>query len=168
MQVNGLEGQKLARKKSLAVSVACMAIYWPTPGFKGRTWKLCVLIRWDFYFCIRSSSLWGWTNGYNRSWYFNTKQTMKSYWDGLSLSNWLSVSCQPQRGISGQTSTITSQYTFKTFFVCQTTAKSDQQAQFYWLSESLLKFLWSSLVASFSSVLFAASFFFLLLSVFRL
>ena len=33
---------------------------------------------------------------------------------------------------------------------------------------SLLKFLWSSLVASFSSVLFSASFFFLLLSVFLL
>ena len=27
MQVNGPEGLKLARKKSLAVSVACMAIY---------------------------------------------------------------------------------------------------------------------------------------------
>ena len=39
-----------ARKKSLAVSVACMAIYWPTPGFKGRTFKLCVLTRWDFNF----------------------------------------------------------------------------------------------------------------------
>ena len=37
-----------ARKKFLAVSVACMAIYWPTPGFKGRTFKLCVLTRWNF------------------------------------------------------------------------------------------------------------------------
>ena len=27
MQVNGPEGKKLAKKKSLAVSVACMAIY---------------------------------------------------------------------------------------------------------------------------------------------
>ena len=36
-----------------------MAIYWPTPGFKGRTFKLCVLIRWDFYFCVRSSPLLG-------------------------------------------------------------------------------------------------------------
>ena len=54
MQVNGLEGSKLARKKSLAVSVACMAIYWPTPGFKGRIFQLCVLNRWDFNFCIRS------------------------------------------------------------------------------------------------------------------
>ena len=25
-----------------------MAIYWPTPGFKERTFKLCVIIRWDF------------------------------------------------------------------------------------------------------------------------
>ena len=24
-----------------------MAIYWPTPGLKGRTFKLCVLTRWD-------------------------------------------------------------------------------------------------------------------------
>ena len=36
-----------------------MAIYWPTPGFKGRTFKLCVLTRWDFNFCIRSSPLRG-------------------------------------------------------------------------------------------------------------
>ena len=43
MQVNGPEGQKLARKESLAVSLACMAIYWSIPGFKGTTIKLCVL-----------------------------------------------------------------------------------------------------------------------------
>ena len=36
-----------------------MAIYWPTPGYKGRTCKLCVLNRWDFNFCIRSSPLRG-------------------------------------------------------------------------------------------------------------
>ena len=36
-----------------------MAIYWPTPGYKGRTFKLCVLTRWDFNFCIRSSPLRG-------------------------------------------------------------------------------------------------------------
>ena len=42
-------------KKSLAVSVACMAIYWPSPGFRGRTFKLCVLDRWDFNFCVRRS-----------------------------------------------------------------------------------------------------------------
>ena len=34
-----------------------MAIYWPTPGYKGRTFKLCVLTRWDFNFCVRSSPL---------------------------------------------------------------------------------------------------------------
>ena len=44
IQVNGPERSKLARKKSLAVSVACTAIYnWPTPSFKGRTFKFCVL-----------------------------------------------------------------------------------------------------------------------------
>ena len=32
----------------MAVSVACMAICCPIPGFKGRTFKLCVLNRWDF------------------------------------------------------------------------------------------------------------------------
>ena len=36
-----------------------MTIYWPTPGFKGRTLKLCVLIRWDFDFCVRISPLRG-------------------------------------------------------------------------------------------------------------
>ena len=36
-----------------------MAIYWPTPGFKGRTFKLCVLTRWDFNFCVRSFPLRG-------------------------------------------------------------------------------------------------------------
>ena len=29
------------------------------PGFKGRTVKLSVLIRWDFNFCVRSSPLCG-------------------------------------------------------------------------------------------------------------
>ena len=55
MRVNGPEGYKLARKKSPTVSVACKAIYRPAPGFKGRTLKLCVLTRWDFNFCVRSS-----------------------------------------------------------------------------------------------------------------
>ena len=41
----------------MAVSVACMAILWPTPSFKGRTFKLCVLTRWDFNFSVRSSPL---------------------------------------------------------------------------------------------------------------
>ena len=34
-------------------------IHLPTPGFKGRTFKLCVLTRWDFNFCVRSSPLRG-------------------------------------------------------------------------------------------------------------
>ena len=37
--------------------VACMAIGWPTPDFKGRTFKLFVLTRWDFNSYIRSSPL---------------------------------------------------------------------------------------------------------------
>ena len=36
---------------------ACMAVYWPTPGFKGRTYKFCVLNKLDFNFCVRSSPL---------------------------------------------------------------------------------------------------------------
>ena len=36
-----------------------MAIYWLTPGFKGRTFKLCVHTRWDFNFCVRSTPLRG-------------------------------------------------------------------------------------------------------------
>ena len=41
------------RKKSLAVSVACIGICWSTPGLKLVKWrmfKLCVLIGWDFKF----------------------------------------------------------------------------------------------------------------------
>ena len=34
-------------------------IYWSTPGFKGRTFKLCVLTRSDFNFCVRSSPMRG-------------------------------------------------------------------------------------------------------------
>ena len=40
-----------------------MAIYWPTPVFKGRTFKLCVVIRWDFDFCVCSSPLRGLKKG---------------------------------------------------------------------------------------------------------
>ena len=52
-------GRVEIRKRFLAVSVAYMTIYWPAPGFKGRTPKLCVLTRWDFNFCIHSSALKG-------------------------------------------------------------------------------------------------------------
>ena len=41
----------------LAVGEACMAIFWPTLGFKRRTFELWVLNRWDFHFCIRSTQL---------------------------------------------------------------------------------------------------------------
>ena len=43
-------GRVEIRKKFLAVSIAYMAVYWPTPGFKGRTFnfKFCVLTRRDF------------------------------------------------------------------------------------------------------------------------
>ena len=36
-----------------------MVMYWPTPDFKGRTFKLCVLKRWDCNYCVRSSLMWG-------------------------------------------------------------------------------------------------------------
>ena len=36
-----------------------MAIYSPTPGFKGRMFKLCVLTKWDYNFCVRSFPLRG-------------------------------------------------------------------------------------------------------------
>ena len=57
MQVNEPDGWKSARKKSLAVGIASVAIYWPTPGFKGRTFKLCVLNRWVYNFWVHSSPL---------------------------------------------------------------------------------------------------------------
>ena len=47
------------QERSLAVSVACMAIYWPTPGFKGRTFKLYVLTRWDFNYKAAQSCIFG-------------------------------------------------------------------------------------------------------------
>ena len=45
IQVNDPGRQILARNKSLAVGVTCMTICWPTLGFEGRTFKLCVLNR---------------------------------------------------------------------------------------------------------------------------
>ena len=59
MQVNGPEKQKLAREKSLAVGVACMATYRPVPGFKGRTFELWVLNRLDLNVCVCNSPLQG-------------------------------------------------------------------------------------------------------------
>ena len=66
----------------MAVSVACLAIYWPTPGFKGRTFRLCsqqmilyflrpqlstrralvgnvVFVRDTWYLAVTSHILWG-------------------------------------------------------------------------------------------------------------
>ena len=43
----------------MAVRVACVAINWTSPGFKGRTFQLFVLNRWDFNFCVCSSPLAG-------------------------------------------------------------------------------------------------------------
>ena len=57
MQVNGPGGLKLARKKSLAVGVACMAICRPAPGLKGRTSELWVINKWVFNFYVRSTLL---------------------------------------------------------------------------------------------------------------
>ena len=59
MQVNGLEQQKYARKKSLAVSVACMAIYGPAPGLKKKTriFYLWVLYRWALISASASTPL---------------------------------------------------------------------------------------------------------------
>ena len=57
MQVNGPGGQKVARKKSLAVGVACMAIYGPAAGLKVRPFELRVLNRQVFKFCVGSTPL---------------------------------------------------------------------------------------------------------------
>ena len=46
---------KLERKKSLAVGVACMAIYGSELGFKGRTFELRVLNKSVFNFYVRST-----------------------------------------------------------------------------------------------------------------
>ena len=48
-----------SRKKSLAINEAGMATFWPTPGFKGRTFELWFLNWRDTNFCIRNSPLRG-------------------------------------------------------------------------------------------------------------
>ena len=74
-------------KKFLAVSVACMATYQPTPGFKGRTFKLCVLTRWDCNFSVSSSPLRGW-----------------HVVDTLMLNSWHQVACGRQFNVKQLTS----------------------------------------------------------------
>ena len=44
-------------KKILAVGKACVAIFWPTSGFKGKKRLLWVLKRADLTFCIRNTPL---------------------------------------------------------------------------------------------------------------
>ena len=68
-------GRVEIRKEFLAVSVACMAIYWPTPGLKGRTFKLCVLTRWDFNFCVRSSPMERSGLPVSPNWWLKTRNT---------------------------------------------------------------------------------------------
>ena len=41
-----------SRKKSSAIGAACVALFRPTSGFKGRTFELLILLnRWDPNFC---------------------------------------------------------------------------------------------------------------------
>ena len=54
------KGRNKQGKNPLATSVTCMAMYCSTyiyTGFKEKTFKFCVLNRWDFNFCVRSSPL---------------------------------------------------------------------------------------------------------------
>ena len=59
MQVNRPQGQTFSKKKSLAVGIACMPVYGPVPGFKGRTFEIWVLNRQVFNFCVRCTPLRG-------------------------------------------------------------------------------------------------------------
>ena len=68
MQVSEPGGWKLARKKSLAVGVACIVIFWPAQGFNGRTFELYVLNRWDLNFCVRSPNCGGGKAEQRTSW----------------------------------------------------------------------------------------------------
>ena len=60
----------------MAVSLACIAIYWPIPGFNGKTFKLCVFTRWDFNFCVHSSPLRGPAWGKGPRWWLRTPGTV--------------------------------------------------------------------------------------------
>ena len=71
---------------------------WPTPGLKGRTFKLCVFTRWDFHFCVRSSPLRGKERG-RRRWRRGGEQRGRSIFynilcrhklSGLQVSRWRS------------------------------------------------------------------------------
>ena len=48
---------KQGRNKSLAVKRSMYGYILTYSRLRGRTFKLCVLTRWDFNFCVRSSPL---------------------------------------------------------------------------------------------------------------
>ena len=84
-----------------------MAIYWPTPGFKGRTFKLCVLTRWDFNSCVHSSPLQGYVNKrFTKSVVILLQPLMWLYvcsimWWLMYLSMWMCVHSTQEVGRSG-------------------------------------------------------------------
>ena len=58
-----------------------MDIHWPTPGFNGRTFKLCVLNKWDFNFCVHGSPL------------RDAKKLLVTFW--MNEDAWWSASSNP-------------------------------------------------------------------------
>ena len=59
MKVNGPGRSKLGSGQSYSY----MAIFWPTPDFKGKTfWQLWLLKRGDLNFCVPSTPLWASSN----------------------------------------------------------------------------------------------------------
>ena len=74
----------------MEVRVACIAMYWPTPAFKGRTFKLCDLARWNFNFCVHSSPLRDYRENIWQVW-VNKVETL------ISVSNSVSISPPPQQ-----------------------------------------------------------------------
>ena len=54
-----LEDRELAKKKSIVVSRAWVAIYLPTLSFKGSILELWVLNGWHLNICVHSSPLVG-------------------------------------------------------------------------------------------------------------
>ena len=64
-----------------------MAIYLPTPGFKGKTFKLCVLTTGDFNFCVRSSPLRGF--GYKVAVHINIYKRLNTFQSRACVLNHL-------------------------------------------------------------------------------
>ena len=46
MTLNGSGRSKFETKKSLAIDEVCVAMFWPTPGFKGRAFDGYVSAEW--------------------------------------------------------------------------------------------------------------------------